>query len=105
MLSQINPRIAVSARGFRSGHVTCHRAMAADIERRPVVASSTPTHEDVARLAYQFWEERGAPIGSPEVDWARAERELSGKRSPTDAPDARSANARAGSRRPAQHNI
>ena len=27
-------------------------------------------------LAYQFWEERGRPSGSPEVDWFRAEREL-----------------------------
>ncbi len=30
-------------------------------------------HEFVAKLAYQFWEERGRPCGSPEVDWFRAE--------------------------------
>ena len=34
------------------------------------------THEDIAKLAYHLWEERGAPIGSPEVDWERAEQEL-----------------------------
>ena len=33
-------------------------------------------HEEVARLAYRFWEERGRPFGSPEVDWRRAEQEL-----------------------------
>lgn len=31
------------------------------------------THEDIAALAYQFWKERGEPIGSPEVDWEKAE--------------------------------
>lgn len=31
-------------------------------------------HEFVAKLAYSFWEERGRPYGSPEVDWFRAER-------------------------------
>ena len=31
-------------------------------------------HEFVAKLAYQYWEERGRPFGSPEVDWFRAER-------------------------------
>jgi hypothetical protein len=33
-------------------------------------------HEDVAKLAYRFWEDRGRPMGSPEVDWYRAEREV-----------------------------
>jgi hypothetical protein len=27
-------------------------------------------------LAYRFWQERGCPTGSPEVDWLRAEKEL-----------------------------
>lgn len=35
-----------------------------------------PTHEALCKLAYRFWEERGCPDGSPEVDWERAEREL-----------------------------
>jgi hypothetical protein len=30
-------------------------------------------HEFVARLAYQHWEGRGRPLGSPEVDWFAAE--------------------------------
>ena len=31
---------------------------------------------DVANLAYELWEGRGHPIGSPEVDWFEAERRL-----------------------------
>ena len=31
-------------------------------------------HEMVAKLAYQLWENRGRPLGSPEVDWFAAER-------------------------------
>ena len=31
-------------------------------------------HEFVARLAYQHWERRGMPLGSPEIDWFAAER-------------------------------
>ena len=30
---------------------------------------------DIEKLAYQFWEERGRPLGSPEEDWFQAERE------------------------------
>jgi hypothetical protein len=30
-------------------------------------------HEFVAKLAHQYWEERGRPFGSPEADWFRAE--------------------------------
>ncbi len=33
-------------------------------------------HEDVAKLAYRFWEERGRAMGSPEADWYRAEGEV-----------------------------
>ena len=31
---------------------------------------------EVEKLSYQFWEERGKPLGSPEEDWFRAEGEL-----------------------------
>ncbi len=37
-------------------------------------------HEDrrevVQRLAYQYWKERGLPLGSPEIDWFAAENDL-----------------------------
>ena len=34
------------------------------------------THEEIARLAYELWQRRGHPFGSPEVDWHAAERAL-----------------------------
>lgn len=30
-------------------------------------------HEFVSKIAYQFWQERGRPFGSPDVDWFAAE--------------------------------
>jgi hypothetical protein len=30
----------------------------------------------IRRIAYDLWERRGAPIGSPDVDWIEAERWL-----------------------------
>jgi hypothetical protein len=33
-------------------------------------------HEVIEELAYQYWEERGRPVGSPEVDWQKAEERL-----------------------------
>ena len=35
------------------------------------------SHRDmVAKLAYQHWQTRGCPFGSPEVDWFAAEKAL-----------------------------
>ena len=33
-------------------------------------------HEVIKELAYEYWEERGRPIGSPEVDWYKAEQRV-----------------------------
>jgi len=33
-------------------------------------------HEFIEKLAYQYWEARGRPIGSPQVDWFQAERDF-----------------------------
>jgi hypothetical protein len=35
----------------------------------------TGYRHDIEKLAYAFWEERGRPYGSPEVDWFQAEQE------------------------------
>jgi hypothetical protein len=35
-----------------------------------------PSREEVAKLAFLYWEARGCTGGSPEEDWLRAEREL-----------------------------
>lgn len=42
------------------------------------VASVTPTHAEIARLAEQYWIERGWQDGYAEQDWLRAEQELLG---------------------------
>jgi hypothetical protein len=33
-------------------------------------------HEFVAKLAYKLWEQRGRPLGSPDVDWFAAEQSV-----------------------------
>lgn len=33
-------------------------------------------HEVIKKLAYEFWEQRGRPTGSPEVDWQQAEEKM-----------------------------
>jgi hypothetical protein len=43
---------------------------------RPVVAEE-PDSTSIAALAYQLWQARGCPEGSPEIDWFLAEQKLS----------------------------
>ena len=43
-----------------------------------IVASRTPSYEEIARLAERYWAERGWQDGYAEQDWLRAERELLG---------------------------
>lgn len=38
--------------------------------------TSGPTREEIERLAYQLWIERGCPEGTAQEDWDRAERLL-----------------------------
>jgi hypothetical protein len=41
----------------------------------------TTTHTEtsiVAVRAYELWIQRGCPIGTPEIDWFQAEKELRG---------------------------
>ena len=33
-------------------------------------------HDEIAKLAYESWERRGRPLGSPEIDWHAAESAL-----------------------------
>jgi hypothetical protein len=58
------------------------RANAIAVE--PVVESaascSAPELEQIARLAYSYWQARGCPEVSPEEDWLRAEAEVGNRR-------------------------
>jgi hypothetical protein len=49
-----------------------------DYEEERASAIRRPTQEEIARLAYSYWEERGGKGGTPEDDWRRAERALRG---------------------------
>jgi BRCT domain type II-containing protein len=40
------------------------------------VTATTPSHEEIAMLAQQYWAERGRQDGQAEQDWLRAEQEL-----------------------------
>jgi DNA-binding NarL/FixJ family response regulator len=41
-----------------------------------LMSNTVHTHEEVQMRAYQFWQDRGRPWGTPETDWFRAEHEL-----------------------------
>jgi hypothetical protein len=44
------------------------------------MSDTIPAHDQIQLRAYQFWEDRGRPWGTPETDWFRAEHELAGPR-------------------------
>ncbi|MGA2325578.1 MAG: DUF2934 domain-containing protein [Bryobacteraceae bacterium] len=46
----------------------------------PPAEFSVSEQEDIARLAYSYWEARGGEGGSSEEDWFRAEQEFRAKR-------------------------
>lgn len=48
----------------------------------PEPAAYTPSHEEISVLAYSYWVERNYAPGSPELDWLRAEAELSQRARP-----------------------
>lgn len=45
-------------------------------------------HRNLRDLAYQLWQDRGCPDGSPEEDWLAAERLLSAAQPPSHAASA-----------------
>ena len=59
---QEDPAVAVVPSGTAGGHVDD--------------PAPGPDREEIARLAYSYWEARGGEGGSQEDDWFRAEREL-----------------------------
>jgi len=51
----------------------------------PVVAQ-VPDSTSIAALAYQLWQARGCPEGSPDVDWLGAEQILSNQSAQPESP-------------------
>ena len=56
-----------------------HRASASQPVPSQEMAYGDPLKDEIAAVAYRRWLERGSPVGSPEVDWQEAERELRAK--------------------------
>jgi hypothetical protein len=44
--------------------------------------SAADVQETKSKLAYELWERRGCPFGSPEVDWMAAEAMLASESEP-----------------------
>ena len=58
-----------------------HPAPQATATKGPVIDSDTlpgdpPAYQEIAALAYSYWEARGCQGGSAEEDWLHAEQEL-----------------------------
>jgi hypothetical protein len=53
---------------------------AAGVSRPPaaIIPTQAPDSSAIEVRAYELWVQRGCPIGSPEVDWFRAEAEIRG---------------------------
>ena len=64
---------------------TCARSHSGRVRRDPysgpVTLPAPPTHQEIAHLAYSYWEARGRIHGFHEQDWLQAERELHRRRS------------------------
>jgi len=61
--------------------------VSAPSEPQPAAVLETPTpavqisgQDEIAKLAFSYWEARGCQGGSPEEDWARAEQEVRSRR-------------------------
>lgn len=53
--------------------------------KQPIESAKTSNEHDVAELAFQLWNKRGCPIGTPEEDWFRAEAEIKTRERETSA--------------------
>ena len=60
----------------KTTQATAPPAAVESVNAESVIAKRVPTYDEIAALAVQFWNERGRPFGSPEVDWLRAEATL-----------------------------
>jgi hypothetical protein len=59
-----------------SGNPPATGSAADSISKLAQAVAPMTGHEQIAALAYSYWEQRGFQGGSPEEDWLRAEREL-----------------------------
>ena len=55
---------------------THHRFSVEEIQTRPMYTAAAPSHNDIAALAYSYWEAAGRRSGCDWEHWFRAERDL-----------------------------
>jgi hypothetical protein len=65
--SKARPRGSANSTGDSPARSGVESATYGNVEIEP---------EEIARLAYYYWEARGGQGGSPEEDWLRAEQQL-----------------------------
>ena len=51
------------------------KSITSDANTRPI-PTETVDEGTIAARAYELWQARGCPVGSPETDWLQAEEEL-----------------------------
>jgi hypothetical protein len=74
-LSEAKPKRQRAPRTKKAGGLPSETASVSE-PQPPHLPASEPTHEEIARLAYQFWLERGCEHGHDLEDWKRAEEQL-----------------------------
>jgi hypothetical protein len=74
----LNARSIDVSKKFESRELQADSAAA--IMEPAIVPDDPPSREEMAALAYSYWEARGSQGGSPEEDWVRAEQELRNRR-------------------------
>ena len=72
MATQSSPR----PKGARKRTVSPQLAAAAAAEAHADPIDVVVRDQEIARLAYSYWQARGFAEGSPDEDWYRAEAEL-----------------------------
>jgi hypothetical protein len=68
------PKTTVSVKSATPrARVVKHKAAAVAVEAQAMNAHAVNPHDEIARIAYGFWEARGREHGHHEQDWLRAE--------------------------------
>ncbi len=63
----------------KQGSLESVSAVSAQGQTVEAAATTERNEAEVCERAYLRWQERGCPVGSPDEDWFRAERELNGR--------------------------
>ncbi len=74
------PVIAIHRKPLRSRTKREELVQEETVAQNSQVPAAAPDPEEVARLAYSYWQARFGQNGNAEEDWLRAERELRKRR-------------------------